>query len=268
MRIGIFDSGIGGLTVLSAIRAAMPGHQLVYLGDTARIPYGTRSPITVIRYTMRVASYLVEEGVEALVVACNTATTHALPSLEAAGAAVGIPVFGVVEPGVRAALAAHRTGAIAVLGTSGTIHGGAYQQLLHRSAPHIDVRAVACPLFVPLVEEGWLGGQVPHLVAETYVGHLRGMIDTAILGCTHYPLLADTLADVLPGVTLVDSASATAETVLKALGPGDDPNAGITYLVTDNVQRFQEVGARFIGELPSPVEWVDLPAAKDAFTPP
>jgi glutamate racemase len=267
VRIGIFDSGIGGLTVHAAIRKALPGHDLLYLGDTARIPYGTRSPLTVIRYSLRVASYLHQQQIDALVVACNTATTHALPALQAAGAQVGLPVFGVVEPGVDAALAVHRHGAVGVLGTPGTVRGAAYQEALARRAPGLVVHAVACPLFVPLVEEGWLRGDVPRLVAETYVGHLRGRIDTCILGCTHYPMLAEVLREVLPGVHLVDSATATAAAVKAALG--ELPGRGqVAYRVTDNVERFQQVGSLFLGELPTPVDWVDLPAAHAPFDPP
>ena len=264
MRIGIFDSGIGGLTVLSAMRQALPGHDLIYLGDQARIPYGTRSPITVVRYSLRVASYLHGLGIDALVVACNTASTHALPALRAAGDTLGIPVFGVIEPGVQAALAAHEQGAVAVLGTQGTVTGAAYQHSLAERSPHLAVHAVPCPLFVPLVEEGWLHGTVPVDVAEAYVGHLRGKVDVAILGCTHYPLLKDVLAQVLPGTTLVDSASATADAVLAALGPGEGTGS-VTYLVTDNVERFQHVGATFLGEVPTPVDWVDLGPAEPPF---
>jgi len=264
VRIGIFDSGIGGLTVLRALREAMPEPDLVYLGDTARIPYGTRTPITVVRYSLAVASFLHDTGVDALVVACNTASTHALPALQAAGRTLGIPVFGVIEPGVQAALGAHGHGAIAVLGTEGTIRGGAYQDALAHHAPTAPVHAVPCPLFVPLVEEGWLRGEVPEKVAEAYVGHLRGVVDVAILGCTHYPLLRDTLGRILPGTTLVDSATATATAVQAALG---NPSGGgsTRYLVTDHVERFRTVGASFLGEPPTPVSWVDLPPARPPF---
>ncbi len=258
MRIGVFDSGIGGLTVLRELATAVPDHDLIYLGDTARVPYGTRSPQTVIRYSLRVASYLVEHGIGALVIACNTATTHALPALGAACAPLGIPVFGVVAPGVRAALAAHHRGAIAVLGTEGTVRGGAYQRALAELAPDVPVEAVPCPLFVPLAEEGWVDGPVPLQVAEHYVGHLRGRVDTVILGCTHYPLLGPVLAEVLPDVTLVDSAKATAAAVREALGPRGPTIGTHRYLVTDHVERFHRVGRLFLGRDPTPVEWVDL----------
>lgn len=270
MRLGVFDSGIGGLTVLAALRRALPGHDLVYLGDTARVPYGTRSPVTVVRYARRVASYLHTEGVDLIVIACNTATAHALPALQASGSVAGVPVFGVIEPGVDAALEAHRDGAIAVLGTEGTIRGGAYQRALRDRLPDLSVEAVACPLFVPLAEEGWTSGEVPRLVAERYLGHLRGRVDTAILGCTHYPLLRDVLTQVLPGVTLVDSASATARAVAAHLGGGAPGRGSVRYLVTDHADRFRAVGAGFLGETPDPVDWVDLPAPAPPFaeTPP
>ena len=268
MRIGVFDSGIGGLTVLAALDRALPEHDLVYLGDTARVPYGTRSPLTVQRYARRVSSYLHSDGVHVLVIACNTATAHALPTLQAAGAKVGVPVFGVIEPGVSAALSAHRTGAVAVLGTEGTIRGGAYQRALATARPDLTVEAVPCPLFVPLAEEGWTDGEVPRLVAETYVSHLRGRVDTVILGCTHYPLLRGVLASVLPEATLVDSATATAEALREHLGPLQPGRGSRRYLVTDHVDRFQSVGARFLGRRPDPVTWVDLPEAAGPFAEP
>ena len=267
MRIGIFDSGIGGLTVLDAVRSALPGHDLIYLGDTARIPYGTRSPLTVQRYSFRVASWLYGQGVEAIVIACNTATTHALEGLKAAGALVGLPVFGVIEPGVQAALAATRGGGIAVLGTPGTVDGGAYQRALLAQRPDLSVYGVACPLFVPLVEEGWLTGDVPRLVAEAYVGHLRGKIDTAILGCTHYPLLRPVLAEILPDVTLVDSAESTARALTSAFGdPGGAGTA--TFFATDNTERFERVGGLFLAQPPQGVSWVDLPPGSGPFCEP
>jgi glutamate racemase len=265
VRIGVFDSGIGGLTVLKALAAALPGHDLVYLGDTARVPYGTRSPDTVVRYSLRVASYLATQDIGALVVACNTATTWALDALRVAGEKAGIQVFGVVSPGVRAAAQAHHRGAIAVLGTEGTISGGAYQRGLARACAGVEVRGVACPMFVPLAEEGWVTGEIPRLTAEKYLGDLRGKVDTAILGCTHYPLLKGVIAEVLPGVSLVDSADATAAEVLAALGPGDQRDRSVRYLVTDHVDRFRRVGAAFLGVEPDPVTWVDLPAATGPF---
>jgi glutamate racemase len=154
-----------------------------------------------------------------------------------------------------------------VLGTPGTIQGGAYQASLRHRRPDLVVHAVACPLFVSLVEEGWVTGEVPRLVAETYVGHLRGKVDTVILGCTHYPLLRPVLEQVLPGVTLVDSAASTASALAARLGAA--PGKGsVRFEVTDNIERFQSVGALFLGEPPSPVAWVDLPASSGVFQPP
>ena len=268
MRIGVFDSGIGGLTVLAALDRAVPEHDLVYLGDTARVPYGTRSPRTVVRYARRVASHLHAEGADLLVIACNTATAHALPALQRAGDAVGVPVVGVIEPGVGAAIDAHRGHAVAVLGTEGTIAGGAYQRALALRAPNVTVHAVACPLLVPLAEEGWTSGDVPRLVVERYVGTLRGSVDTAILGCTHYPLLRHVFEEVLPGITLVDSATATAATVRALVGPHRPGRGERTYLATDNVERFRAVGERFLGHDPGEVRWVDLPPARGPFADP
>ena len=264
LRIGVFDSGIGGLTVLRALRDELPQHDYLYLGDTARIPYGSRAPVTVVRYALAVASYLFEQGAEALVIACNTATAHALPAIQQAAAQHGIPVFGVINPGVTAALEAHQSGAVAVLGTSGTIAGGAYQSRLRALKPNLELYAVPCPLFVPLVEEGWLDGEVPEQVAAKYVGHLSGVADTVILGCTHYPLLKPVLSRVLPGVTLVDSAAATATVVRDALGLGHGPGS-VHYMVTDHAERFSRVGATFLGRTPEDVTWVDLPPPVPSF---
>jgi len=268
VRIGVFDSGIGGLTVFAALQRTVGEHDLIYLGDTARVPYGTRSPRTVVRYALRVASYLHQQGAEMIVVACNTATAHALPTLQAAGESAGIPVIGVIEPGVRAALTHPGDGAIAVLGTEGTIAGGAYQRALGIARPGVRVHAIACPLLVPLAEEGWTEGEVPRLVIERYAGGLRAQISTAVLGCTHYPLLKETISQVLPGVTLVDSADATAEEV-RVLVRGTPTGSGSrAYLVTDNLERFVEVGQRFLGQQPDPVRWVDLPPAASPFSDP
>jgi glutamate racemase len=267
MVIGVFDSGVGGLGVLAALRRRLPSADLIYLGDTARVPYGSRSAETVRRYSLRVASHLWDQHIDALVIACNTATTHALPELQGAGHLLDLPVFGVVEPGVRTALKQPGRRAIGVLGTEGTIRGGAYQRGISARAPDVRIEAVACPLFVPLAEEGWTHGEVPRLVAEEYVGSLRGKVDTVILGCTHYPLLLAVLAETLPDTRFVDSAEATAEAVVSRLGPV--PGEGKTrYLVTDHVERFVRVGERFLGVPPEHVEWVDIPEASGPWADP
>ncbi len=258
--IGVFDSGIGGLTVLAALARQLPEEPLIYLGDTARVPYGTRSPRTVLRYACQVADALVARDVKALVVACNTATTHALDALQQTGRELGIPVFGVIAPGVHEALARTRTGRVAVLGTDGTVRGGRYQALLAQAGA--QPTAVACPLFVSLAEEGWHDTDVAELVAQRYLGDLSGGPDTVILGCTHYPLLRPAIARALPGVTLVDSATATARVVSQALAAqgllATGPATATRFLVTDNLARFHRVGTRFLGAVPEPVELIDL----------
>jgi glutamate racemase len=260
--IGVFDSGVGGLTVLKALAAALPNEATVYLGDTARVPYGTKSGEVVTKYSLANARALLEHDVKLLVVACNTASAVALPAL---AKALSIPVVGVIAPGAQAAVRASRGGAVAVIGTPGTVASGAYQRALAEARPDLEVRAKACPLFVPLAEEGWLEGDVPRLVAERYLGgdFLAGC-DTLVLGCTHYPLLAGVIAQVAgPSVTLVDSAQATADEVARLLTHhGLRAPAGAaptrTYLVTDTPGRFVEVGARFLGQPLSDARQVDL----------
>ena len=266
--IGVFDSGIGGLTVLAALARSLPDESLVYLGDTARVPYGTRSPRTVLRYACQVADALYAQDIKAMVVACNTATTHALDELRAVGDRLGLPVYGVIAPGVQEALRRSRTGRIAVLGTDGTIRGGRYQDLLAQAGA--TPSAVACPLFVSLAEEGWHEGEIADLAAERYLAPLRGGPDTVILGCTHYPLLRPAIAAALPGVTLIDSATATAATLRADLtergllgGPG---HGSPRYLVTDNLDRFHQVGSRFLGHPPEPVELIDLVLGNGPFS--
>lgn len=263
LPIGVFDSGVGGLTVLAAIAERLPEEHLLYLGDTARVPYGSRSPSTVLRYAEGVAGHLLGRGIKALVIACNTASTWALDALSATGAARGIPVIGVIEPGVRRALSATRSGHVAVIGTEGTVRGGRYTALLHQARPELRVEALPCPLFVALAEEGWHDDPVAVAVAERYLSPLRDGPDTVILGCTHYPLLAPAISRVLPGVQLVDSAHATAAATAELLaGHGllrDSRQPGQHhYLVTDNLERFLRVGERFLGAPPQPAEVVDL----------
>lgn len=262
LPIGVFDSGVGGLTVLQALVDRLPSENLIYLGDTARVPYGTRSPETVLRYAERVAGHLVKAGIKALVVACNTATTWAIDALTLTGERIGVPVIGVIEPGARRAVEVTRSGRVAVIGTEGTVRGGRYERELRAIWEDLAVTAVACPMFVALAEEGWTSDEIARLVAERYLAPLRGRVDTLILGCTHYPLLAGPIQAALPGVTLVDSASATAEAVagllasrglLRGGGPGWH-----RYLVTDNLDRFLSVGRHFLGREPQPAMVVDI----------
>ena len=262
--IGVFDSGVGGLTVLKALMSRLPQESTLYLGDTARVPYGTKSGEVVTRYSLKNAEFLLERGIKLLVVACNTASAVALPALSAA---LPVPVLGVIGPGARAALRRTQGGGVGVIGTPGTIRSGAYQRELESAAGArgVKVRARACPLFVPLAEEGWVSGDVPRLVAREYLADFTGGgVDTLVLGCTHYPLLKDIITEVVgPHVALVDSAEATAEAVAallterRLLAPGGGAVSHHSF-VTDVPERFMEVGARFLGRPLASAEQVDL----------
>jgi glutamate racemase len=257
-RIGIFDSGVGGLTVQRAILAALPGADTLYLGDTARVPYGSKSAATVTQYSLRNAAFLTGQGIDLLVVACNTASAVALPALRAA---LDVPVLGVVEPGARAAAAATRSGRVGVIGTAGTVASGAYQAALAALRPGVEVLARACPLFVPLAEEGWTdpADEVVRGVAARYLEPLRAeRVDTLVLGCTHYPLLKAAIAAALPGVCLVDSAETVAAEVA-ARFPALAGSAGAhRFFVTDAPARFLAVAGRFLGQAVEGAEHVDV----------
>jgi glutamate racemase len=249
--IGIFDSGVGGLTVLREIMQALPQEDTLYFGDTARVPYGTKSPETVTRYAGEIASFLVRRDIKLLVVACNTASAVALPTLKRH---LTIPVVGVIEPGARRAVLVTRSGRIGVIGTTGTIRSSAYTRAIKRLKPDAEVLTRACPLFVPLAEEGWIDNQIARLTAQTYLQELKeAAVDTLVLGCTHYPLLKPMIADVMgPGVTLVDSAEETARTVAAILAdqrllrpPSEKGNHN--YYVSDIPAGFVRVGNRFLG---------------------
>lgn len=263
--IGVFDSGLGGLTVAAALARALPDESLLYLGDTARVPYGTRAPATVVRYAHNTAGFLRTRGVKLIVVACNTVSAHALDALTRGER---VPVIGVIRPGARAALAASRGGEIAVLATPGTVASDAYRRAIDALAPGRRVHQIACPLLVPLAEEGWFEHPVTAMVAREYLAPLVDTgVDTIILGCTHYPLLRATLraaVDALigPHVTLIDSAAATAVDVAAALDrhglrratPGDAPR----FFVTDAPDRAAAVAGRFWGDGRPELEHVDL----------
>jgi len=217
--IGVFDSGVGGLTVLRALRAALPCEDFVYLGDTARLPYGTKSASTVRRYSLQCAAALSRYDLRCLVVACNTASAYALAALQEAHP--DLPVIGVIEPGAAAAVEVSSQQSIAVIGTEGTIAGGAYQAAIHRLNPRVRVVGHACSLFVAMAEEGWTSGPIAAAVARRYLEPLfevREPPDTLVLGCTHFPLLRAAIQAVLPaGVHIVDSAVTTAATVAARL---------------------------------------------------
>ena len=260
--IGVFDSGVGGLTVVRQIEARLPTESVIYLGDTARVPYGTKSPETVIRYAESCARILLERDIKMLVVACNTASAFALEALQDR---LDIPVLGVVEPGALAAVRATTTRRIGVIGTSGTIQSQRYETSIHRQDPDITVFSQACPLFVPLAEEGWLTGDVPLGVAKTYLAPLLAEnIDTLVLGCTHYPLLKDVIGQVAgEAVTLVDSADETALVVQESLLAMnmccDMPLIPqFRFLVSDAPTTFEKVGQRFLGHVMNEAEWVDF----------
>ena len=269
LPIGVFDSGVGGLTVLRALREQMPGERFLYLGDTARLPYGTKSEATITRYALQAAQLLVARGVKCLVIACNTASAIALDRLGEKFAPLA--VFGVIEPGADAGCRESPTGRIAVIGTESTVQGGAYQRAIKRRRPQAEVTAKPCPLFVALAEEGLIEGSIVEEVARHY---LRGMFggqsttapDTLVLGCTHFPVLTPTLRRVLgESIKIVDSARTTAEAVEIALRRGQLLNSssewhGTQLLATDSPARFARVGSLFLGQaIEAPdVELVDL----------
>jgi glutamate racemase len=263
--IGIFDSGMGGLTVMRALKARLPGESFVYLGDTARLPYGTKSADTVTRYAVQASAALMAHDIKLLVVACNTASAAALPTLIETLAP--LPVIGVIEPGARAAVAAS-DGPIAVIATEGTVRGGAYVRAIQDVAPHMPVVQQAAPLFVALAEEGLTGGPIAELAAHRYLGPLLATMPRPrglVLGCTHFPVLKETIAKVAgDDVVLIDSAETTAAAVEKILreqnilndGPAQPPR----FLATDAPGRFAHLGEIFLGEPidPGRVTLVDL----------
>jgi len=259
--LGVFDSGIGGLTVARALFERLPRESVIYFGDTARVPYGPKSPDTVRRYSGEILNFLLGRGVKAVVVACNTSTAHALPYLKERSS---VPVIGVIEPGARAAVAATTTGTIGVIGTAGTVASGAYERAIKVLRPDAKVHSQACPLFVPLVEEGWFEHPAAELIAREYLEPLkRARIDVLVLGCTHYPLLKPLLSRVMgPEVRLVDSAEETAKTVsqeLERLGLlANGGNHEHRFVVSDDEPHFRKVGALFLGEKLKQVEVVPL----------
>jgi len=276
LPLGVFDSGLGGLTVARALTQALPSESILYLGDTARVPYGTRSPQTVLRYARSCAKVLTARGVKGMVVACNTVSAVALDMLRAE---LDLPVLGVVEPGARAAVRAlvalqPSSGVppkIGVLGTVGTIMSGAYPRAIARESTRVEVVALAAPLLVPLVEEGWLEGEVPRLAVKRYVEPLiRAGARVLVLGCTHYPLLAPLIAEVaaeLAGseIVVVDSARATADDLVRYFDEGRIARAAaaatsprLEILVTDRPASFRDVSSRFLGVDSPDVTQIDL----------
>lgn len=261
--IGVFDSGFGGLTVLKALLEVIPGSSYLYFGDTARLPYGSKSAQTVARYACEAAKFLEQQGAEMLVIACNTATALALPQIKETAS---VRVVGVVEPGAQRAQAASKSGKAVVIGTEATISSHAYHKAL--AAVKIEAREKACPLLVPLVEEGWVDHPVTEQVARIYLQEAFSdgftSADVLLLGCTHYPLIKPVLQRVVPRrVTLLDSADSTALAVKELLGVNAGHRVGnsagqIRFFVTDSIEKFKRLGARFLGHPIENIEHVDL----------
>jgi glutamate racemase len=260
--IGVFDSGIGGLTVVRALMERLPFERIVYFGDTARVPYGIKSVATIEHFTAQITDFLLQQDVKMLIIACNTMAAVAADVVRRR--AGSIPVIDVIEAGARAAVSTSRRRGIAVIGTPTTVNSNAYARRMHELDPGVRVYSHACPLFVPLVEEGWLDHPVTRLTAREYLKPvLAEEIDSLVLGCTHYPLLKPLLKEVVgPGVRLVDSALTTAELAaasLQALGIASTSRAPAAYrfVVTDVPLRFQTMGERFLGRSLGAVERVE-----------
>jgi glutamate racemase len=265
--IGVFDSGFGGLTVLRALAERLPQARYAFVGDTARLPYGSKSRRTIARYAVQSAQFLVrEQGAEFLVIACNTASALALDAIQDA---VPVPVLGVIQPGAQAARAASRSGDVLVIATDATVHSHAYSA----ACQALGLRAIekACPLLVPLVEEGWTNHPVTAEVIEVYLNELRAQAasagfrpDTLVLGCTHYPLIRPLIEQaVTPGVRVIDSAESTAETALAMFGshfapalPGQKPE--LHFYATDSIEKFERLGSHFLGRPVGKVHLIDL----------
>lgn len=244
--LGIFDSGLGGLTVVRQIQKVFPRLPIIYYGDTARVPYGTKSPKTVTHFSRQIIDFLIAQDVQAIVVACNTASAAAVPVLKDE---YDIPIYGVVEPGAEAASAASKSGRIGVIGTNSTIRTNVYTKAIQSRDSSLSVFGKACPLFVPLVEEGWEEHDVTRQIAREYLSPvLENEIDTLILGCTHYPMLTKTLRTILPaGINIIDSGVAAANELAGKIQVSSDVAPEHKYFVSDTPERFAELAARFLG---------------------
>lgn len=268
LPIGIFDSGVGGLTVLRAIRKRLPNENIIYLGDTARVPYGTKSPETIERYAVEDAGFLVNKGIKMLVIACNTASAAAREKLRHT---FDIPILSVIGPGARMAVRTTKNGRIGVIATEATVESKAYENAIVESAEdrEFEISQTACPLFVSLAEEGETDSPIAHMVAEKYLASLRDKnIDTLVLGCTHYPLLKNVISETISRdnrehVTLIDSADAVAEETAQLLKENrllsDSSERGeCRFYVTDAANRFLRLGERFLGEKLNHIEAVEI----------
>ncbi len=259
--IGVFDSGLGGLTVLKEIRRLLPGENLIYFGDNGRTPYGTKSRETVIKYTRQIVSFLLSQDVKLLVVACNTISALALPELKPL---IRVPVVEVIEPGSVSALKKTKRGRIGIIATPATINSGVYSKAILQRNPGVKVFAKACPLFVNLVEEGWWDNEITRMVAAEYLSELKQEnIDTLVLGCTHYPLLSETIRKVMGDQVVQVSSAEELALALKELLKAQNLYAGTAeanyqYYTSDSVEKFKELGKLILGEEIDPVERVDL----------
>ncbi len=246
--IGIFDSGVGGLTVAREIMTLLPGEEIIYLGDTANLPYGDKSAEIVTEYAFANTRFLLKHDIKVMVVACNTASSVALDALKAE---FRIPIIGVIEPAAKGAIYATRNQHIGVIGTNRTIRSGVYTQTLHDLNKEVQVYSRACPLFVPLIEDDFIGHEATRLIALEYLAELgQHQIDSLILGCTHYPLLKDMLSEILPGVKMVDSASSTAQDLQSILDTGhlksDKKDIRHQFFVTDVTDKLHSLGKRIL----------------------
>ena len=248
LPIGIFDSGIGGLTVMQELINVLPGESFIYFGDTARLPYGNKSPEAIIRCSVENAMFLMEHQIKLLIVACNTASAYAMEQLREL---CGVPVIGVIEPGAQRAVEVSKNGKIAVLGTKATIKSDAYRREILSRNPQAQVVSVACPLFVPLVEEQFTKHPAARLIVRDYLSALKGQVDTLLLGCTHYPLLRDVIAEEIGDVAIVDSATTCALEVAAVLAKkgiaAQDSQPIYRYFVSDDPNQFQRLGKEFLG---------------------
>ena len=245
--IGIFDSGVGGLTVFREIRRRLPLEDIIYFGDTARVPYGPKSPETIIQYSIQNARFLLQNRAKIIVVACNTASALALPILQKL---LPVPVIGVIQPGAQAAVESTKNKKIGIIGTHGTVNSGAYQKAIRSLDANIEVLAKACPLFVPLVEEGWEDHSVTHQIASEYLEpFINSDYDTLILGCTHYPILKETLKKVTKGkINLIDSAEVIADCLAAELPECETTETGKDlFYVSDNEEKFSRIASRITG---------------------
>ncbi|MCJ7645336.1 glutamate racemase [bacterium] len=260
--IGIFDSGVGGLTVVSELFRILPREDIIYFGDTAHLPYGSKSKEAVTRFSLNIVNFLKAQKVKIIIVACNTASSFALSTLREK---IDLPVIGVIEPGAQAAIDSTRNFKIGIIGTEGTIKSRAFEEALKKINRNVKVFSQACPLFVPLVEEGWLDEPETSQIAEKYLSPLKDKgIDTLILGCTHYPLLKELLSRIMgQGVSLIDTAEATAKAVKKSLGEKNllrkaNHKPVYKFFVSDDPEKFLQLGMRFLEKGIDKAERVDL----------